>query len=185
MNMMLSMPAGTDKQAFDLAVGDFLNQEYALYDYLYTFHDDRDHYHAHVVIGLYGSDGRWLNPRKNDLAQWRQRFASSLQRRGIAARATPSYTQGTKKQGYRRDHAELGKRGPRRVPRPAPTYDAAKEEEAIKQRAQAWTRIAKHYREAGDVAVAEQISGFVAEYFTGPKVRERTSRPSGRGGRGR
>jgi hypothetical protein len=92
MNMMLSMPAGTDKTAFELAVGDFLNEEYAAFDYVYAFHDDRDHYHAHVVVGLLGSDGRWLNPRKNDIAQWRQSFASSLQRRGIAARATPSYS---------------------------------------------------------------------------------------------
>ncbi|MGB5831163.1 MAG: hypothetical protein WBG92_04140, partial [Thiohalocapsa sp.] len=36
MNMMLSMPAGTDKTAFELAVGDFLNREYAAFDYVYT-----------------------------------------------------------------------------------------------------------------------------------------------------
>ena len=40
---------------------------------------------------------------------------------------------------------------------------------AIEKRAQAWTRIAKHYSEAGDVAVAEQISGFVAERFSGSR----------------
>ena len=52
MNLMLSMPAGTDKTAFELAVGEFLTREYEVFDYLYTFHDDRDHYHAHVVVGL-------------------------------------------------------------------------------------------------------------------------------------
>jgi type IV secretory pathway VirD2 relaxase len=181
MNMMLSMPAGTDKQAFDLAVGDFLSQEYAVYDYLYTFHDDRDHYHAHVVVGLRGNDGRWLNPRKHQIAQWRQRFAASLQRRGIAARATPSYTQGKKKQGYRRDHAELAKRGTRRVPRPAPSYEAAKEEAAIKKREQAWTRIAAHYSEGGDAELADQISSFVAERFSGRKAPDRPAAPRGRG----
>jgi hypothetical protein len=36
----------------------------------FTFHDDRDHYHAHVVA-LQGHDGRWLNPKKNDLLAWR------------------------------------------------------------------------------------------------------------------
>jgi len=182
--MMLSMPAGTDKTAFELAVGDFLDGEYAAFDYVYAFHDDRDHYHAHVVVGLLGSDGRWLNPRKNDIAQWRQSFASRLEGRGIAARATPSYSRGKPKAGYRRDLAEAGKRGTRRVPRPAPTYDAEKEKDAIEKRAQAWTRIAKHYREAGDEAAAEQISGFVADSFSGREAPDRAA-PSGRSGRGR
>ncbi len=71
MNMMLSMPPGTDKTAFELAVGDFLTREYEAHDYLYTFHDDRDHYHAHVVVALLGADRQWLNPRKSDIVQWR------------------------------------------------------------------------------------------------------------------
>ena len=76
MNLMLSMPAGTDKTAFELAVGDFLREEYSEREYVYTFHDDRDHYHAHIVVGLRRNDGRWLNPRKNDIAGWRQSFAA-------------------------------------------------------------------------------------------------------------
>jgi hypothetical protein len=185
MNLMLSMPAGTDKTAFELAVGDFLCREYAAFDYLYTFHDDRDHYHAHVVVGLRGEDGRWLNPRKNDLAQWRQGFASSLQRRGISARATPSYSQGKRKGGYRRDHKELEKRGTRRVPRPAQTYDPAKEDAAIAERRQAWSRIAAHYGEIGDAELAEGIVTYVAQHFDGQQRPARTSAPRGRGGRGR
>ena len=185
MNLMLSMPAGTDKKAFELAVGDFLNKEYADFDYVYAFHDDRDHYHAHVVVGLRGQDGQWLNPRKNDLMQWRQSFASRLQGRGVAARATPSYSQGRCKSGYRRDLAELGKRGTRRVARPAPTYDRAKEDAAIEARRQAWTRIGAHYGEAGDAELANGISTYVAEQFAGSKMRERAPAPRGRGGRGR
>ena len=185
MNMMLSMPAGTDKTAFELAVGDFLNREYENFDYLYTFHDDRDHYHAHVVVGLLGSDGRWLNPRKNDIAQWRQSFASRLQGRGIAARATPSYSRGKPKAGYRRDLSEAEKRGTRRVPRPAPTYDAEKEKEAIEKRRKAWTRIAAHYGGEGDTEVSEGIASYVADNYSSQKAGKDTARPSGRGGRGR
>ncbi|MGA7982314.1 MAG: hypothetical protein WCA32_19090, partial [Chromatiaceae bacterium] len=92
MNLMLSMPAGTETGAFELAVRDFLNDQFQAHDRLFTFHDDRDHYHAHVVIGLQGSDGRWLNPRKNDLLAWRENFAASLERHGIAAEATPAYS---------------------------------------------------------------------------------------------
>jgi MobA/VirD2-like, nuclease domain len=185
MNMMLSMPAGTDKKAFELAVGDFLCREYAAFDYLYTFHDDREHYHAHVVVGLRGEDGRWLNPRKNDLAQWRQGFASSLQRRGISASATPSYTRGKHKGGYRRDHKELEKRGTRRVPRPAQTYDPAKEDAAIEERRQAWQRIESHYRGAGDALFADSIAEYVATHFTNSREEERAAPSPGRGGRGR
>ena len=171
MNLMLSMPAGTDKTAFELAVGEFLSREYEVFDYLYTFHDDRNHYYAYVVVGLCGEDGRWLNPRKNDLLQWRQSFADSLQRRGIAAKATPSYSQGKPKTGYRRDLAELSKRGTRRVPRPAPTYDRAKEDAAIEERRHAWDRIRAHYDEVGDGELAEAIDAFVAEHFAGRKAR--------------
>jgi len=137
------------------------------------------------VVGLHGKDGRWLNPRKNDLAQWRQSFASSLQGRGIAARATPSYSQGKRKSGYRRDLAELGKRGTRRVARPAPTYDAGKEDAAIAERRQAWNRIGAHYRETGETDLADGIAAYVSQHFDGRHGPERTPSPRGRGGRGR
>jgi hypothetical protein len=168
-----------------LAVGDFLNREYAAYDYLYTFHDDRDHYHAHVVVGLSGNDGRWLNPRKQEIMQWRESFAERLQARGIAATATPAYTRGKKKQSYRRDLAEVEKRGTRRTARPAPSYDQEKEQAAIAERRQAWTRIAAQYGEAGDTDVSEGIASYVAQNYSSQKARKDTARPSGRGGRGR
>lgn len=69
--------------------------------------------------------------------------------------------------------------------RPASTYDAVKEEEAIEKRAQALTRIGTHYGEIGDAEVAEGITAYVAEHYSNRKARERTATPSGRGGRGR
>jgi hypothetical protein len=185
MNLLLSMPAGTDKAAFELAVGDFLTGQFADHEYLYTFHDDRDHYHAHVVVGMRGADGYWLRPQRSDLLVWRQRFASSLQQRGIAAHATPSYSRGKPKSDYRRDLEELDKRGTRRVPRPAPTYDGAKEAAAIEERRRAWTRIGAHYGEAGEADLAKGIAAYVAEHFLGGKARDEAARPNGRGGRGR
>lgn len=185
MNLMLSMPPGTDRKGFELAVSEFLSQAYDNFDYFYAFHDDRDHYHAHVVVGLKGKDGRWLNPRKNDITQWRQGFAASLQRRGIAAKATPSYTRGKRKSGYRRDHRELETRGTRRAPRPAPTYDPAKEDAAIEERRQAWTRIEGHYRGAGDALFADSIAEYVAANFTSTRAKERAAPSPSRSGRGR
>lgn len=165
MNLMLSMPAGTETGAFELAVRDFLNDQFHAHDRLFTFHDDRGHYHAHVVIGLQGADGRWLNPRKHDLLAWRERFAASLERYGIAAEATPAYSRGKGKQGYRRDLEELARHGKRERPSPSPSYEAETEERAIRRRAEAWTRIAEHYAAAGDREAADSIRDYVAEHY--------------------
>lgn len=165
MNLMLSMPAGTETGAFELAVSDFLGEQFQAHDHLFTFHDDRDHYHAHVVVGLQGHDGRWLNPRKNDLLAWRQSFAASLERYGIAAEATPAYSRGKGKDGYRRDLEELRRRGTRERSDPSPTYDGEVEERAIWRRADAWARIADHYAEADDREAAEAIRDFVADHY--------------------
>lgn len=165
MNLMLSMPAGTDTGAFELAVRDFLSEQFRAHDHLFTFHDDRDHYHAHVVVGLQSHDGRWLNPRKGDLLTWREGFAASLERHGIPAEATPAYSRGKGKDGYRRDLEELGRRGARERPDPSPSFEAEIEERAIRRRAAAWTRIAAHYTEAGDREAADAIRGYVADHF--------------------
>jgi hypothetical protein len=122
-------------------------------------------YHAHVVVGLQGHDVRWLNPRKNDLLAWRQSFAASLERYGIAAEATPAYSRGKGKDGYRRDLDELRRRGTRERSDPSPTYDGEVEERAIRRRAEAWTRIADHYAETGDREAAEAIRDFVADHY--------------------
>ena len=165
MNLMLSMPAGTDTGAFELAVRDFLGEQFRAHDHLFTFHDDRDHYHAHVVVGLQSHDGRWLNPRKGDLLTWREHFAASLERHGIAAEATPAYSRGKAKDGYRRDLEELRRRGTRERPDPSPSYEGEIEERAIRRRAAAWTRIAAHYTEAGDREAAEAIGDYVADHY--------------------
>ena len=165
MNLMLSMPAGTETGAFELAVRDFLNDQFQAHDRLFTFHDDRDHYHAHVVIGLQDADGRWLNPRKKDLLAWRETFAPSLERHGIAAEATPAYSRGKGKDGYRRYLEELRRRGTRERPSPSPSYEAETEERAIRRRAEAWTRIADHYAAAGDHEAADAIRDYVADHY--------------------
>ena len=165
MHLMLSMPAGTETGAFELAVREFLSEQFQAHDHLFTFHDDRDHYHAHVVVGLQGQDGRWLNPRKNDLLAWRQTFAASLERHGIAAEATPAYSRGNGKDGFRRDLEELRQRGTRERPVPSPSFEAETEERAIRRRAEAWTRIAEYYAAQGDFEAADAIRDFVADRY--------------------
>jgi len=118
-----------------------------------------------VVVGLQDQDGRWLNPRKGDLLEWRQSFAASLERHGIEADATPAYSRGRAKQGFRRDLEELKQRGTRRYPDSSPTFDAEIEEKAIQQRADAWSRIAAHYAQEGDRETAGAIHDYLAEHY--------------------
>jgi hypothetical protein len=165
MNLMLSMPPGTDTGGFELAVRDFLSVQFRSHDHVFTFHDDKDHYHSHVVVKLQGDDGRWLNPRKADILEWRENFAASLERRGIEAQAMPTYSQGKGKGGYRRDIEETRKRGTRRRADRSPRYDAETEGQAIEQRAKAWTRISEHYRGRGDADAADAIKSYVADRF--------------------
>ena len=165
MNLMLSMPPGTDTGAFEVATREFLAQQFGNRDHLLAFHDDRDHYHAHIVVGLKGDDGRWLNPRKADLQAWRESFADALERHGVAAEATPAYSRGRGKGGYRRDLDEIGKRGTRRRSNQSATYDAETEGAAIKRRAAAWSRIGEHYAQAGDAEAAAAIREYVADRF--------------------
>lgn len=165
MNLILSMPEGTDTGAFELSVRDFLADTFTKNDHVFAFHDDRNHYHAHIAVSLQGADGKWLNPRKADLQEWRERFAEALERKGIEAEATPAYSRGRGKGGYRRDLHEAGKRGTRRRPDPSPSYDADTEAGAIQKRAAAWSRIGDHYARAGDQEAAQAIREYVADRF--------------------
>lgn len=94
MNMMLSMPPGTDPDRFAGAVRGFLATEFDNHPYLYAFHNDTDHPHAHIVVAIKGHDGERLNPRKADLQDWREHFADALVREGIEADATPALARG-------------------------------------------------------------------------------------------
>jgi hypothetical protein len=171
MHLMLSMPPGTDKPGFEIAVRDFLRESFSNHDHLFTFHDDTAHYHAHIVVGLQGHDGKWLNPRKDDLADWRHDFAAALERAGIAAQATPAYSRGAAprnrpariEQMARRDQRD-GTRS-RRRPDVSPTYDAEVEAGAIARRADAWERIARHYEQRGDSDAAGAVREHLAERF--------------------
>jgi hypothetical protein len=165
MNLMLSMPAGTDTGAFELATRDFLSAQFGDRDHIFAFHNDKGHYHAHIVVGLQGQDGKWLNPRKADLQEWRERFAEGLERYGVPAQATPSYSRGNGKSGYRRDLHETRKRGTQRRPERSASYDADTEARAITKRAEAWGRIGDHYDKVGDAEAATAIKEYLREQF--------------------
>lgn len=97
-NILLSMPPGTNRQAVRDAARDFAALEFG--DgrvYVFAAHDDEAHPHVHLSVQVRGPDGRRLNPRRQDLQRWRERFAEQLRAHGVDANATPRRTRGVTK----------------------------------------------------------------------------------------
>lgn len=94
MNMILSMPEGTEKDGFQEATREFLRNEFSDHDYHYVFHDDKGHFHAHVVVPMVDRELNRINPRKEDIQRYREGFAESLEKEGILANAMRSITKG-------------------------------------------------------------------------------------------
>jgi type IV secretory pathway VirD2 relaxase len=94
-NIILSMPAGTDAVAVKDSARAFAIETFGgNHDYVFVQHLDDKHPHVHLTVRSLGHDGKRLNPRKADLQAWRERFAGELRLRGIAAEATPRRTRG-------------------------------------------------------------------------------------------
>lgn len=93
MNFVLSLSEGTPKPQFEAATRDFLASHFGKQPYIYTFHDDTDHYHAHVVAGLRNYDGERIITDKSQLLAWRQGFADALRQQGLEAEATTRFIQ--------------------------------------------------------------------------------------------
>ncbi|MCP3669799.1 MAG: relaxase/mobilization nuclease domain-containing protein [Gammaproteobacteria bacterium] len=88
-NIILSAPAGSDREAVRAAVRDFARSQFSEnHDYLFAIHNDTDHPHAHLSVKLRGYDGQKLRLGKQELFDLRSRFAESLRERGIQAVAT-------------------------------------------------------------------------------------------------
>lgn len=91
-NMVLSMPPGSDRERFRNAVRDFVDREIRpRSEAMVAFHDDTQHPHAHVTVRGRQHNGRAFNPGKPVLERYREQFASALRERGIEAEATPRF----------------------------------------------------------------------------------------------
>lgn len=96
-SVVLSMPIGTDPDRLKDAVRAFARAEFGdTFPYVFAFHQDAkgEQPHIHLSVRALGVNGERLNPRKADLADWRERFARELRGRGIQAEATPRRSRG-------------------------------------------------------------------------------------------
>jgi hypothetical protein len=75
------------------------------------FLDRRHHLIAlHLAVRALGDDGRRLNPKKADLAAWREGFARALRDRGVEAEATPRRARGVTRKPERAPVRKIGER---------------------------------------------------------------------------
>lgn len=109
LNIVLSMPPGTDRASVLSAARDFAISEFSNnHQYVFVAHNDEEHPHVHLCVKVLGIDGTRLNPRKIDMQRWRESFADRLRSHGIDANATPRRTRGviTKSRTQAQVHSE-------------------------------------------------------------------------------
>ncbi len=111
LSLVLSMPRETDPLAMRHAAGDFARSAFGgRFDYVMALHTDAGHPHVHLSVRALGYGGERLNPKKADLAAWRQLFAEALRDRGIEAEATPRRARGVVRKSERTALRKIGDR---------------------------------------------------------------------------
>lgn len=113
-SLVLSMPPGTDPDTVYRAARAFAQVELERFPYAMALHTDADHPHVHLTVAARGENNERFNPRKDDLAGWRESFARELRARGVEAEATPRRARGVVQKTERtpvrkiRERAEAG-----------------------------------------------------------------------------
>ncbi|HEX5776208.1 MAG TPA: relaxase/mobilization nuclease domain-containing protein, partial [Caulobacteraceae bacterium] len=102
LSIVLSMPAGTNEVALRDAARAFADTTFGdRHDYALTLHTDTPRPHVHLSVCSRGCNGERLNPKKTDLAAWRDAFARALRDRGVEAEATPRRARGITRRAER------------------------------------------------------------------------------------
>lgn len=111
LNVIFSMPPGTNPERLQDAVKAFAREAYGNHQYLVALHTDEKHPHCHVCVKKFGFDGQMLAPDRSDLQLWREQYAALLRERGIAAEATPRRARGVVRKAERRPERGYRNRG--------------------------------------------------------------------------
>jgi hypothetical protein len=87
-HVIFSARTGTDAQAMNRAVRDFLSEQVAGHRWVTAHHPETGHVHVHAMISARDDVGKALRLTKPELYQWRERFAAKAREHGIAMVAT-------------------------------------------------------------------------------------------------
>ena len=94
-NIVLSMPEGTDPAAVLAASRGFAKEQFGdNHQFLMALHTDTKQPHVHLAVKAQGFDLTWLKRSKADLQEWRERFAQKMRDQGVEAEATPRRARG-------------------------------------------------------------------------------------------
>ena len=94
-NIILSMPQGTDHVAVRNASRGFAQEQFGEnHQFLMALHIDTKQPHVHLSVKAQGFDMNWLKRSKADLLEWREGFAQKLRDQGVEAEATPRSARG-------------------------------------------------------------------------------------------
>jgi len=112
LHMQISVPEGSDREAAHDAVRAFAKETFSEnYEYVFVRHDDTNHPHSHILVKTKGRDGKKLNPRKKDLARWREVYAREASERGILLDASSRRSRGQGKKGKAMAVVKAAERG--------------------------------------------------------------------------
>lgn len=87
-HVIFSARAGTDADAMNRAVRDFLSEQVAGHRWVTAHHPDTGHVHVHAMISARDDVGKALRLTKPELYAWREQFAVKARKHGIAMVAT-------------------------------------------------------------------------------------------------
>lgn len=110
-NIVLSMPEGTNSRAVLNAAREFAHDRFAdNHQYLLALHTDTRQPHVHLAVKAQGFDLTWVKRSKSDLQEWRETFAEKMRDQGVEAEATPRRARGVVKKARTQPMHHLAKR---------------------------------------------------------------------------
>lgn len=111
LNVVLSMPPGTNPEAVRNAAREFAREQFEYHEYVFAQHTDQKHPHVHICVLMRDDFGKRMNPRKNDLFEWRVRFAEKLRDEGVVCAATRRQHRGQTKKREQFTLRQMRRRG--------------------------------------------------------------------------
>lgn len=183
LNIMLSMPRGTDPSSVHWAAREFAKAELSDHKYVMVLHDHQANPHVHISVRAESKHGKRLNPRKADLHRWRETFAARLRKRGIEAEATRQATRGAVRRYPALWQLKAGEEG-RLVKAPRATRPGAGARAGREAAQTAWQHIASALgasESEADRQLASSIKAFavdVAQRSAQESVRSRVQSPA-------
>ena len=110
-NLVLSMPPGTNPEAVKAAAREFARDQFGDHQYAFVQHLDEKHPHVHLCVMMKNEFGRRMDPRKADLFEWRLRFAEKMREQGVECAATRRVHRGMTQKSEHSTLRHMRKRG--------------------------------------------------------------------------